>query len=126
LYKFNGSICWNPSWLCPLGYGKIPSRTYSLPSFLIPRIYSFQSFFHPGHIPFCSFLSRLYIAHAGLPAFLLFPTFPTFSYFFDTFLLFPTFSWKTPTIPTLKKKVCKKYKCDPFASYICINIKRRC
>jgi len=42
---------------------------------------------------------------AGLPAFLLFPTFPTFSYFFDNFLLFPTFSWKT--IPTLKKSLQK-------------------
>jgi len=32
------------------------------------------------------------VLFSGLPAFLLFPTFPTFSYFFDTFLLFPTFS----------------------------------
>jgi len=32
-------------------HGKIPSPTFFLPSFLRPRTYSLQSFFHPGHIP---------------------------------------------------------------------------
>jgi len=55
--------------------------------------------FVPLLCPLCTF----WTPGTGLPAFLLFPTFPTFSYFLDSFLLFPTFFWKTPTIPTLKK-----------------------